>query len=166
MAHLEMVGAMVTQLTQGATAAQLREAGLDPYYADHGTAIFPQSAAGIPWSAMSIQSKGDPIADLHENLAAEQKARATYEYLLDLIGDEEEVATPIKFLREREIVHFQRFGDSNRTKLSRFIEIHSSNAGLYSAIKTHRYTLLTPAQVRPTLQAACPISSQCPVKIV
>ena len=71
LAHLEMVGSMVTQLTQGASVADMREAGLDPYYADHGLAVFPQSAAGIPWSAMSIQSKGDPIADLYENLAAD-----------------------------------------------------------------------------------------------
>lgn len=111
LAHLEMVGAMVTQLTQGATVADMRNAGLDPYYADHGLAVFPQSAAGIPWSAMSIQSKGDPIADLYENLAAEQKAKATYENLLDLVGNEPEVANPIKFLREREVVHFQRFGE-------------------------------------------------------
>lgn len=110
LAHLEMVGAMVTQLTQGATPEDMRKAGMDPYYADHGTAVYPQSAAGIPWSAMSIQSKGDPIADLYENLAAEQKARATYENLLDLI-DNPEVANPLKFLREREVVHFQRFGE-------------------------------------------------------
>ena len=71
LAHLEMVGAMVTQLTRGATPKAMREAGLDPYYADHGTAVFPQSAAGIPWSAMSIQSKGDPITDLYENMAAD-----------------------------------------------------------------------------------------------
>ena len=102
---------MVTQLTQGATVADMRDAGLDPYYADHGLAVFPQSAAGIPWSAMSIQSKGDPITDLYENMAAEQKARSTYEYLLDLIGNDPDVANPIKFLREREVVHFQRFGE-------------------------------------------------------
>lgn len=110
LAHLEMVGAMVTQLTQGASAADMRAAGLDPYYADHGTAIYPQSAAGIPWTAANIQSKGDPITDLYENMAAEQKARSTYEYLLDLL-DEPEVREPIKFLREREVVHFQRFGE-------------------------------------------------------
>jgi len=71
LAHLEMVGTMVTQLTQGATPKAMREAGLDPYYVDHGLAVFPQSAAGIPWSAMSIQSKGDPITDLYENMAAD-----------------------------------------------------------------------------------------------
>ena len=113
LAHLEMVGAMVTQLTQGANAEDMRQAGLDPYYADHGTAVFPQSAAGIPWMAAYVQSKGDPITDLYENMAAEQKARSTYEYLLDLI-DDPNVADPIKFLREREVVHFQRFGECLR----------------------------------------------------
>ena len=110
LAHLEMVGAMVTQLTQGATPEDMRRAGLDPYFVDHGLAVFPQSAAGIPWTAAGIQSKGDPITDLYENMAAEQKARSTYEYLLDLI-DDPEVANPLKFLREREVVHFQRFGE-------------------------------------------------------
>jgi len=113
LAHLEMIGAIVTQLTDGASAEDMRRAGLDPYYADHGTAVFPQSAAGIPWSAAGIQSKGDPITDLYENMAAEQKARSTYEYLLDLI-DDPDVADPIKFLREREVVHFQRFGECLR----------------------------------------------------
>ena len=113
LAHLEMVGSIVTQLTRGANAEDMRKAGLDPFYADHGTAVFPQSAGGIPWSAMGIQSKGDPITDLYENMAAEQKARSTYEYLLDLI-DDPDVALPIKFLREREVVHFQRFGECLR----------------------------------------------------
>ena len=110
---------MVTQLTQGASPEDMRRAGLDPYYVDHGLAVFPQSAGGIPWSAMTVQSKGDPLTDLYENMAAEQKARSTYEYLLDLI-DEPEVANPLKFLREREVVHFQRFGDTKPTDLSRF----------------------------------------------
>ena len=101
---------MVTQLTQGASPEDMRRAGLDPYYVDHGLAVFPQSAGGIPWSATTIQSKGDPITDLYENMAAEQKARSTYEYLLDLI-DDPAVANPLKFLREREVVHFQRFGE-------------------------------------------------------
>jgi len=114
-----MVGTMVTQLTQGASPEDMRRAGLDPYYVDHGLAVFPQSAGGIPWSAMTVQSKGDPLTDLYENMAAEQKARSTYEYLLDLI-DEPEVANPLKFLREREVVHFQRFGDTKPTDLSRF----------------------------------------------
>lgn len=109
--HLEMVGAIVHQLTKNASPEDMRRGGLDPYYVDHGLAIFPQSAGGVPWSADGIQSTGDPIADLYENMAAEQKARATYEYLLDYINDEE-VAKPIRFLREREIVHFQRFGEA------------------------------------------------------
>lgn len=113
LAHLEMIGAIVTQLTRGATRLQLEEAGLDPNYVNHGLAIFPQSAGGIPWTASYIQSKGDPVTDLYENMAAEQKARSTYEYLLDFI-DDPEVANPIKFLREREVVHMQRFGECLR----------------------------------------------------
>jgi len=113
LAHLEMIGAIVMQLTRNASIKQLEEAGLDANYVNHGLAVFPQSAGGIPWSAMSIQSKGDPVADLYENMAAEQKARATYEYLLDII-DDPDVADPIKFLREREVVHMQRFGECLR----------------------------------------------------
>ena len=86
---------------------------MDASYVDHGLGIYPQSASGSPWTAAYIQSKGDPITDLYENLAAEQKARSTYEYLLNLI-DDPDVADPIKFLREREVVHFQRFGESLR----------------------------------------------------
>jgi len=113
LSHLEMVATIVVQLTRGATRLELEEAGLDANYVNHGLAIFPQSAGGIPWSAMTIQSKGDPITDLYENMAAEQKARSTYEYLLDFI-DDPDVADPIKFLREREVVHMQRFGESLR----------------------------------------------------
>ena len=109
--HLEMIGAIVHQLTRSASADDMRQAGLDPYYVDHGLGVFPQSAGGLPWSAAQIQSTGDPVVDLYENMAAEQKARKTYEYLLDLI-DDPEVAGPIRFLREREIVHFQRFGEA------------------------------------------------------
>lgn len=113
LAHLEMVGSIVTQLTRNASADDMRAAGLDPYYVDHGNAVYPQSAAGIPFSAAALQSKGDPITDLYEDMAAEQKARSTYEYILDLT-DNDEVADPIKFLREREVVHFQRFGEALR----------------------------------------------------
>ena len=111
--HLEMIGAIVHQLTRGASADDMRKAGLDPYYADHGLGVFPQSAGGVPWSAAGIQSTGDPVVDLYENMAAEQKARQTYEYLLNLI-DDPDVANPIRFLREREIVHFQRFGEAKQ----------------------------------------------------
>ena len=111
LAHLEIIGTICHQLTNNATPEQMREAGLDARYIDHGLGIYPESAGGIPWSAAGIQSKGDPITDLYENMAAEQKARSTYEYLLDLI-DDPDVADPIKFLREREVVHMQRFGEA------------------------------------------------------
>ena len=108
-----MVGAMVSQLTQNASAEEMKKAGLDPYYTDHGAGIYPQSAGGIPWSAAGIQSSGNPVADLYEDMAAEQKAKKTYQYLLDQMTDPD-VCDPLKFLREREIVHFQRFGEALR----------------------------------------------------
>lgn len=110
LAHLEMVGTMVSQLTQGLTEKQIIEAGLDPYYAAHGLGVYPSSAAGVPFTAAYIQSKGDPVTDLYEDMAAEQKARSTYEYLINLAEDPD-VLKPLRFLREREIVHFQRFGE-------------------------------------------------------
>ncbi|MDR3090636.1 MAG: manganese catalase family protein [Clostridiales bacterium] len=113
MAHLEIIGAIVSQLTSGASAAEMREAGLDAAYADHGLGVYPMTAAGSAFSADMIQSTGNPVADLYEDMAAEQKAKATYEYLLDLI-DDPDAADPIKFLREREVVHFQRFGEALR----------------------------------------------------
>jgi len=91
----------------------MREAGMDADYVNHGLGIHPSGAGGGAWTGAYIQSKGDPITDLYENMAAEQKARSTYEYLLNLI-DDPDVADPIKFLREREVVHFQRFGESLR----------------------------------------------------
>ena len=108
-----MIGAICHQLTDKATPQQMREAGLDAEYINHGLGIHPSGAGGYPWTAAYIQSKGDPITDLHENLAAEQKARSTYEYILNLT-DDPDVADPIKFLREREVVHYQRFGESLR----------------------------------------------------
>ncbi|MDR1665090.1 MAG: manganese catalase family protein [Clostridiales bacterium] len=111
LAHLEMIGAICSQLTRNATPRDMRDAGMEADYAEHGTGVYPQSAGGFPWTAVGIQSKGDPVTDLYEDMAAEQKARATYEYLLDLI-DDPDVADPVKFLREREIVHFQRFGEA------------------------------------------------------
>lgn len=112
LAHLEMVGTLVHQLTDGATAKELEEAGMADYYTDHGWGVYPQSAAGTPWSAATIAVKSDPVADLTEDLAAEQKARATYEKLIDLCCDNKEVVDVLKYLREREIVHFQRFGEA------------------------------------------------------
>lgn len=111
LAHLEMMGTIVHQLTQGLTKEDILAAGLDPYYVNHGLGVYPSSAAGVPFTAACLQSKGDPITDLYEDMAAEQKARSTYEYLIDLT-DDPEVLAPLRFLREREIVHFQRFGEA------------------------------------------------------
>ena len=112
LAHLEMVGSIVHQLTDGATVEELEEAGLGAYYTDHGVDVYPQSAAGIPFDATCLAAKGDPVANLQENLAAEQKARATYEKLIDLCADDPDVIDPLRFLRQREVVHFQRFGEA------------------------------------------------------
>lgn len=110
-AHAEMVATMFHQLTDGLTKDQILEAGLDPYYVCHGLGVYPASAGGAPFTATYLQSKGDPICDLYEDLAAESKARVGYEYLIDLI-EEPDVLAPLRFLREREIVHFQRFGEA------------------------------------------------------
>ena len=114
LAHLEMVGSIVHQLTKGVTVDEIRKAGLGAYYTDHGVDVFPVSASGAPWTAAYIAAKGDPIANLQEDLAAEQKARATYEKLIDLCKDDPDVIDPLRFLRQREIVHFQRFGEALR----------------------------------------------------
>ncbi len=114
LAHLEMVGTIVHQLTDGVCPEELEKAGLGAYYTDHGVDVYPQSAAGTPWTAAYIACKGDPIANLQEDLAAEQKARATYEKLIDLCKDDPDVLDPLRFLRQREIVHFQRFGEALR----------------------------------------------------
>ena len=113
LAHLEMVCAIVHQLTRNLTPEELTASGFDKYYVDHTLALWPQSAGGVPWSATTFQSKGDPITDLHEDMAAEQKARTTYDNILRLVKDPE-VADPIRFLRQREIVHYQRFGEGLR----------------------------------------------------
>ncbi len=116
LAHMEMICAMVYQLTKNLTPEQAKAEGFDAYYIDHTTGLWPQAAAGLPFSAVEFQSKGDAIADLTENLAAEQKARVVYENLLRVIR-EPDVREPLKFLRAREIVHFQRFGEAlERTK--------------------------------------------------
>ena len=114
LAHLEMVGTIVHQLTKNASIEELEKAELAPYYTDHGVDVYPVSAAGVPFTASYIAAKGDPIANLQEDLAAEQKARATYEKLIDLCRDNPDVLDPLKFLRQREIVHFQRFGETLR----------------------------------------------------
>ena len=114
LAHLEMVGTIVHQLTKNASIEEIESAGLSAYYTDHGLDVYPQSAAGVPFSANCLACKGDAIANLQEDLAAEQKARATYEKLIDLCRDNPDVVEPLKFLREREVVHFQRFGEALR----------------------------------------------------
>ena len=113
LAHLEMVGTIVYQLTRNMTAEQIRDAGLDAYFIDHTAGVFPQAAGGTPFSAQTIAVTGDAIADLNENLAAEQKARLTYDNILRY-ADDPDVRDPIKFLRAREIVHYQRFGEGLR----------------------------------------------------
>ncbi len=112
LAHLEMVGSIVHQLTDGVPVEELEKAGLGAYYTDHGVDVYPASAAGVPFTAAYIACKGDPVANLQEDLAAEQKARATYEKLINLCADDPDVVDPLRFLREREVVHFQRFGEA------------------------------------------------------
>ena len=114
LAHLEMVGTIVHQLTKNASIEEIEAAGLSPYYTDHGVDVYPVSAAGVPFTSAYIACKGDPIANLQEDLAAEQKARATYEKLIDLCRDNPDVLDPLRFLRQREVVHFQRFGEALR----------------------------------------------------
>ncbi|HBA97446.1 MAG TPA: spore coat protein CotJC [Lachnospiraceae bacterium] len=113
LAHLEIVATIVRQLTKGLSPEEIKASGFDKYYVDHTLAIWPTAAAGIPFNACEFQSKGDTITDLYEDMAAEQKARSTYENILRLIKDPE-IADPIRFLREREVVHFQRFGETLR----------------------------------------------------
>lgn len=109
--HLEMIGAIVHQLTRNLKENQMKDPAFAPYFVDHTAGIYPASAAGTPWSAATMQVKGDPITDLVEDMAAEQKARTTYDNILR-ISDDPDVNDVIKFLREREVVHFQRFGEA------------------------------------------------------
>lgn len=113
LAHLEMVGTIVYQLTRCLTPEQIEEAGFADYFVDHTTGVYPQAASGTPFSAATFAVTGDPIADLNEDLAAEQKARLSYDNILRF-ADDPDVAEPIKFLREREVVHYQRFGEGLR----------------------------------------------------
>ena len=113
LAHLEMVSTIVHQLTRNLTAEEILAQGFQNYYVDHTAGVYPASAAGVPFTAAYIQSKGDPITDLSEDLGAEQKARTTYDNILRLV-DDPDVRDPIAFLREREIVHYQRFGEGLR----------------------------------------------------
>ena len=111
--HVEMIGAIVYQLTRNLSIDEIKKAGFDAYFVDHTTGIYPVSAAGVPFTTAYLAVKGDVFADLHEDLAAEQKARVTYDNILRL-SDDPDVSDAIKFLREREVVHYQRFGDALR----------------------------------------------------
>ena len=114
LAHMEIISAIIRQLTQNLTLDQIRAQGFDDYYVDHTLGIWPQAASGAAFTAAYFQSKGDPITDLSEDMTAEQKARTTYENLIRL-ADDPDVLAPLRFLREREIVHYQRFGEALRS---------------------------------------------------
>lgn len=129
LAHLEMVATIVTQLTRNLSMDEIKKYGFDKYYIDHTVGIWPQAAGGVPFNACEFQSKGDPITDLFEDMAAEQKARTTYDNILRLVKDPE-VADPIRFLRAREIVHFQRFGEAKREDCSKKSTV----------LKAHKYS--------------------------
>ena len=116
--HLEMVGTIVPQLTRSMTPDEIKKAGFDTYFVDHTAGVYPQFASGTPWSAATMAVTGDVIADLNENMAAEQKARLTYDNILRL-SDDPDVNDVIRYLREREIVHYQRFGEGLRKTLDR-----------------------------------------------
>ncbi|MBR6921869.1 MAG: manganese catalase family protein [Clostridia bacterium] len=111
LAHLEIIGAMLYQLTSKLSIDEIKREGFDTYFVDHTLGVYPQAASGVPYTAAFMQSKGDPIADLVEDMAAEQKARVTYDNILNLV-DDPDIIDPIRYLREREIVHFQRFGEA------------------------------------------------------
>lgn len=138
LAHMEMICAIVHQLTRNLTPEELEKSGFDKYYVDHTLALWPQAASGAPWTATYFQSKGDPITDIHEDMAAEQKARTTYDNILRLVKDPE-VCEPIRFLREREIVHYQRFGETNREDCNKNSKVSKAhNYGTFEQILTIR----------------------------
>ena len=118
LAHMEMICAMVHQLTRNLTPEEINASGFAPYFVSHTNGVYQAAANGVPWTATYYQSKGDVITDLHEDLAAEQKARVTYDNLLRLI-DDPDITDPLKFLREREVVHYQRFGEALRLTTDR-----------------------------------------------
>lgn len=124
--HLEIIGAIVHQLTRNLTPEEIEASGFGPYYIDHTVGVWPQAAGGVPFNACEFQVKGDPVTDLFEDLSAEQKARSTYENILRMVKDPE-VADPIRFLRKREIVHFQRFGE-----VLRDVQEHLNSRNFYA----------------------------------
>jgi spore coat protein JC len=127
--HLEMIGAIVYQLTKDLTEDEIKKQGFEDYFVDHTTGVYPQSAGGSPYTTASMQVKGDPITDLHENMAAEQKARSTYDNILRFC-DDYDVKDAIRFLREREVVHYQRFGEAKREDCSKKSTV----------LKAHKYS--------------------------
>ena len=131
LAHLEMVGTIVYQLTRNLSEEDIKTAGFDTYFVDHTTGLYPQAASGMPFTAAVLASKGDPITDIHESMAAEQKARTTYDNILRFCDDDPDVKDVIKFLRQREVVHYQRFGEglrliTERLNSKNFYEINPS----------------------------------------
>ena len=121
LAHIEIVSAILYQLTRNLSIQEIKDSGFDKYFVDHTTGVYPQAASGVPFSASTLQSTGDVFADLNEDLAAEQKARKTYDNILRL-SDDPDVNNVIRFLREREIVHYQRFGEGLRRTLEKLDE--------------------------------------------
>ena len=117
--HFEMIATIVHQLTRNMTMEELKASGFDAYYVDHTLGLWPQAASGTPFSAAMFQSVGDPITDLTEDMAAEEKAKTTYDNILRLSVDSPDVTDAIRFLRAREVVHFQRFGEANREDCSK-----------------------------------------------
>ena len=115
-----MIGTIVYQLTKNLSMEEIKKSGFDSYFVDHTTGIYPAASSGVPYSAATMQVKGDIITDIHEDMAAEQKARTTYDNILRFC-DDPDVIDPIRFLRAREVVHYQRFGDSNRINYNKFI---------------------------------------------
>ena len=131
LADLEMAGAIAYLFTRNLSDDEIEKAGFDAYFVDHTNGIYPQAASGVPFNAMAIASKGDPITDLHESLAAEQKARTTYDNILRYCADDPDVRDVIRFLRQREVVHYQRFGEglrhlTDRLNEKNFYEINPS----------------------------------------
>ena len=160
--HLEMVGTIVHQLTRSMTPDEIKKAGFDTYFVDHTAGVYPQFASGTPWSAATMAVTGDVIADLNENMAAEQKARLTYDNILRL-SDDPDVNDVIRYLREREIVHYQRFGEGLRKTIDRLDQknVYAVNPAL---INKKRYICSCPgAETLCTgaLQFICALCTKC-----
>ena len=140
--HLEMVSTMVHQLTRNLTMEQIKGTPFEAYYVDHTVGVWPQAAGGVPFCAIEFQSKGDAITDIAEDMAAEQKARSTYDNLLRLCRDDPDVYEPLKFLREREVVHFQRFGEAMS-----IIQSKLDSKNFYASVSYTHLTLPTNSRV-------------------